>query len=707
MERVEGMLLNALAEKGYTYRDGKVVSVREPEEKDGEAVDKQDEVRYNKSDELYTASDEFIRDVAPRDRHDFSLSLSKQTNGMKSNTTKTISIKCLDRIYIFKANGYMQGSVIDYISSNSKEVLAGRSFENDREKSNNRRLTGIWADLDAIEHRGQEDRVSILENKRSKSRDDSISDSEQRSNGTRDNGRVRENYRETQKEIDEIVKKLREMYVESGEDQQNIRLSRAATPTAEHNRYLSAVQKDDMETAQKMVEEAAKRAFAKSKIRDENGNLLKVYHGTDSDFTVFDKTKGRSGMDIQGMFFSPWEIDAKGYGKNVRAFYLNIANPASEGKSYRVLNSHKGENYAGIKAREDLERMGYDGVNNSDEEFIAFNSNQIKSADPVTYDDDGNVIPLSERFNEQNSDIRFSLGGSIDNYTQKQYNDYGWARANDIISASESEELRSKFADAVKRKIVFPKTKSGEYMIEIGEIGQKIAFMHGTITNPFISSVIEIDAVGMELDEKRRELYASERRGIQPEIGEFFRRYNSIDFQTQWNGQRNGTKNVIDNDRIGLQRGGSGAETDSVVRKGKKRAIAYHFNEDGSQEITYSDGSKEIRFSKGQNAKFAANNTGERVYSKKLAKAAIDVITESNLVFGDLYSTYKGTIKGKGAIIDELFYKLNRTQNKDYQRAVANDIAKQKVRSFFKKDLTNQTNCAILTKRLTGCGTAW
>lgn len=33
--------------------------------------------------------------------------------------------------------------------------------------------------------------------------------------------------------------------------------------------------------------------------------------------------------------------------------------------------------------------------------------NQIKSADPVTYDDNGNVIPLSERFNKNNNDIRF------------------------------------------------------------------------------------------------------------------------------------------------------------------------------------------------------------------------------------------------------------------------------------------------------------
>lgn len=33
---------------------------------------------------------------------------------------------------------------------------------------------------------------------------------------------------------------------------------------------------------------------------------------------------------------------------------------------------------------------------------------QVKSADPITYDEDGNIIPLEERFNPQNDDIRFS-----------------------------------------------------------------------------------------------------------------------------------------------------------------------------------------------------------------------------------------------------------------------------------------------------------
>ena len=40
---------------------------------------------------------------------------------------------------------------------------------------------------------------------------------------------------------------------------------------------------------------------------------------------------------------------------------------------------------------------------------IFFNPSDVKSADTVTYDDNGNIIPPSERFNEQKQDIRWSL----------------------------------------------------------------------------------------------------------------------------------------------------------------------------------------------------------------------------------------------------------------------------------------------------------
>ena len=122
-----------------------------------------------------------------------------------------------------------------------------------------------------------------------------------------------------------------------------------------------------------------------SKIVDENGEPLVVYHGSDAEFEAFDRTKGRSGMDIQGMFFSPWAYESEGYGKNVRAFFLNIKNPATGSKSYEVFSEYKSGNYAGIKARDELEHSGYDGVasgdmEDEDLEFIAFEPNQIKSA---------------------------------------------------------------------------------------------------------------------------------------------------------------------------------------------------------------------------------------------------------------------------------------------------------------------------------------
>lgn len=135
--------------------------------------------------------------------------------------------------------------------------------------------------------------------------------------------------------------------------------------------------------------------FKDSKVRDEDGNLLVVYHGTDADFTVFDASKGRANMDIQGMFFSPWELDAQGYGKNVSAYYLNITNPASEALGYKAINMFKGENNAGVKAKEYLQSLGYDGVNNGDEEYIAFSPEQIKLVD--------NTSPTESK------DIRYSL----------------------------------------------------------------------------------------------------------------------------------------------------------------------------------------------------------------------------------------------------------------------------------------------------------
>lgn len=64
-----------------------------------------------------------------------------------------------------------------------------------------------------------------------------------------------------------------------------------------------------------------------------------------------------------------------------------------------------------------LKELGYDGIKDtggkgggeSHTVWIPFSSEQVKSAEPIVYDDAGNVIPLSERFNNSNKDIRYSI----------------------------------------------------------------------------------------------------------------------------------------------------------------------------------------------------------------------------------------------------------------------------------------------------------
>jgi len=142
-----------------------------------------------------------------------------------------------------------------------------------------------------------------------------------------------------------------------------------------------------------------------SKVVDENGEPAVVYHGTEIDeindeHFAFDRTKSRSTMDIQGNFFSSREEESRGYGKNVHAFFLNIRKPASGDEGYKALRRFKGENDAGIKAREYLVKQGFDGVNREGEEFIAFENADAKSAT----DNDGSFSP-------DNPDIRYSRGG--------------------------------------------------------------------------------------------------------------------------------------------------------------------------------------------------------------------------------------------------------------------------------------------------------
>lgn len=80
---------------------------------------------------------------------------------------------------------------------------------------------------------------------------------------------------------------------------------------------------------------AQEEFFKDSKIRDENGNLKTVYHGTKSDFDEFSRRKIGSATDPglygTGFYFSDHEETSRNYGDRVIKAHLNIKNPLNLG----------------------------------------------------------------------------------------------------------------------------------------------------------------------------------------------------------------------------------------------------------------------------------------------------------------------------------------------------------------------------------------
>lgn len=137
-----------------------------------------------------------------------------------------------------------------------------------------------------------------------------------------------------------------------------------------------------------------------SKVVDENGEPLVVYHSTRADFSTFDLNKSKRG---EGLWFKPWKDDSTIVGKIVKKLsqshdmpvYLNIKNPIivdkpsgyKSGDIYtrKGINKHSTSNNDGaigfsnmnvFRGAFDMNNIrGKNGV-----ELVVFNPNQIKSA---------------------------------------------------------------------------------------------------------------------------------------------------------------------------------------------------------------------------------------------------------------------------------------------------------------------------------------
>lgn len=231
----------------------------------------------------------------------------------------------------------------------------------------------------------------------------------------------------------------------------------------EEYRRLAENPRENHAALQKMVDAAASEA----------GYTKKAYHGTDGDFWTFSlRNRGKNGEMLGvGYYFAEHEADAANYargGGKVLPVYLDIQNPVSTtkltitpeqwGKFLDYAQEHRDEYIDGawkgnsIKKDFELRYMndydsdtdliagfinatagrnsevaeaylqmlkdstGIDGVVQGEGEgkvYVAFTPEQIKSAELVTRNDSGDVIPLSERFNASKGDIRYSIDSDM------------------------------------------------------------------------------------------------------------------------------------------------------------------------------------------------------------------------------------------------------------------------------------------------------
>lgn len=170
---------------------------------------------------------------------------------------------------------------------------------------------------------------------------------------------------------------------------------------------------------------------------------------TDNEFAVLaDKyTKTYEGADGKKHKFTDYKFDQRVYGQDAANDKVMLTMKYIEKVVFDYVDTGT-SNIGGVASvimespefSSKLRKLGYDGVIQSKDgdEAVVFDSEQIKAADPITYDDNGNIIPLSKRFDSENEDIRYSREPERLNELRRQ-NERKLAQATAEDAANENE----------------------------------------------------------------------------------------------------------------------------------------------------------------------------------------------------------------------------------------------------------------------------
>ncbi len=112
--------------------------------------------------------------------------------------------------------------------------------------------------------------------------------------------------------------------------------------------------------------------------------------------------------------------------------------------------------------------------------------------------------------------IKYQLRESnIDDYTEAEYNKFGWARVNGVISAAENKTFSQCLSD--KQNGASPqRTSDGKYIFAVGNqqgVNNVLIVSDGNYVSPSIERVYRIELDNeTDIDVLRREIYDREKR---------------------------------------------------------------------------------------------------------------------------------------------------------------------------------------------------
>lgn len=195
-----------------------------------------------------------------------------------------------------------------------------------------------------------------------------------------------------------------------------------------------------------------------SKVVDENGEPLVVYHNSNADINIFDKNKigtngsSEGGLFGEGFYFSTNKDYNNIFGNKEYAVFLNIKNPITDERTIKEIQAFK-PSIDTIKSA--YNKDGLIGINESENntiEYVAYDSNQIKSAINNTgtfskysndiYDTDSKETPIQD----SNKDITIKginfITTPSKNYADRtkanaEWSDITMALAEDFNTAGE------------------------------------------------------------------------------------------------------------------------------------------------------------------------------------------------------------------------------------------------------------------------------